>query len=71
MGGGMAKRKNEKGTINDPPQRLEWKQKVMDYKFKTKPYKHQLTALEKSWDKSTFAYFMKWAQEKLRFFLII
>ena len=23
----------------------------MRYKFKTKPYKHQLTALEKSWNK--------------------
>ena len=24
----------------------------MNYKFKTKPYDHQVTALEKSWDKS-------------------
>ena len=24
----------------------------MNYKFKTKPYAHQLTALEKSWDKN-------------------
>ena len=31
----------------------------MNYKFKTKPYKHQLTALEKSWDKDEFAYFME------------
>ena len=31
----------------------------MDYKFKTKPYKHQLTALEKSWDKEDYAYFME------------
>ena len=31
----------------------------MDYKFKTKPYKHQLDALKKSWDKRFFAYFME------------
>ena len=31
----------------------------MDYKFKTKPYKHQITALENSWNKETFAYFME------------
>jgi len=31
----------------------------MNYKFKTKPYKHQLTALEKSWDKEEYAYFME------------
>ena len=30
----------------------------MRYKFKHKPYEHQLTALEKSWDKEYFAYFM-------------
>ena len=24
----------------------------MNYKFKTKPYAHQLIALEKSWDKT-------------------
>ena len=29
------------------------------YKFKTKPYAHQITALEKSWDKSVYAYFME------------
>ena len=29
----------------------------MNYKFKTKPYKHQLTALEKSWDKKNYALF--------------
>jgi len=29
------------------------------YKFKTKPYKHQLKALEMSWDKPYFAYFME------------
>ena len=31
----------------------------MNYKFKTKPYAHQLSALEKSWDKEEFAYFME------------
>jgi SNF2 family DNA or RNA helicase len=31
----------------------------MNYKFKTKPYEHQLTALEKSWDKESYAYFME------------
>ena len=31
----------------------------MKYKFKTKPYEHQLKALEMSWDKEYFAYFME------------
>ena len=31
----------------------------MIYNFKTKPYKHQLTALEKSWDKAEYGYFME------------
>ena len=31
----------------------------MDYKFKTKPYAHQLTALEKSWQKDEYGYFME------------
>jgi SNF2 family DNA or RNA helicase len=31
----------------------------MNYKFKTKPYAHQITALEKSWDKIAYAYFME------------
>ena len=31
----------------------------MHYKFKTKPFEHQLKALEMSWDKSVFAYFME------------
>ena len=30
-----------------------------DYKFKTKPYAHQKSALEKSWHKDDFAYFME------------
>ncbi len=31
----------------------------MNYKFKTKPYAHQLKALKMSWDKPYFAYFME------------
>ena len=31
----------------------------MNYKFKTKPYKHQLLALTKSWNKREYAYFME------------
>ena len=31
----------------------------MKYKFKTKPYGHQITALEKSWDKEEYGYFME------------
>mgnify|MGYP003624970456 CR=1 FL=1 len=31
----------------------------MNYKFKTKPYQHQLNALALSWDKTYFAYFME------------
>ena len=38
----------------------------MDYKFKTKPYKHQLTALEKSWNKETYAYFMEMGTGKTK-----
>ena len=32
---------------------------MINYKFKTKPYAHQLKALEKSWDKESYAYFME------------
>jgi SNF2 family DNA or RNA helicase len=32
---------------------------AMKYKFKTKPYDHQLKALEKSWNKKEYAYFME------------
>jgi len=32
---------------------------MINYKFKTKPYAHQLTALEKSWDKTEYGYFME------------
>tara|TARA_R100000995_G_scaffold84921_1_gene65875 strand:+ start:15297 stop:16739 length:1443 start_codon:yes stop_codon:yes gene_type:complete len=31
----------------------------MKYKFKTKPYEHQLEALKRSWNKKEFAYFME------------
>ena len=31
----------------------------MNYKFKTKPYQHQLNALARSWNKEYFAYFME------------
>jgi SNF2 family DNA or RNA helicase len=31
----------------------------MNYKFKTKPYAHQTIALEKSWNKESYAYFME------------
>ena len=32
---------------------------MISYKFKTKPYAHQLKALEMSWNKEIFAYFME------------
>ena len=38
----------------------------MKYKFKTKPYAHQLTALEKSWNRETFAYFMEMGTGKTK-----
>jgi len=38
----------------------------MNYKFKTKPYAHQLIALEKSWNKETFAYFMEMGTGKTK-----
>jgi len=38
----------------------------MNYKFKTKPYKHQLTALKKSWNKETYAYFMEMGTGKTK-----
>ena len=31
----------------------------MDYKFKTKPFAHQLKALKRSWKEPYFAYFME------------
>ena len=41
----------------------------MNYKFKTPPYKHQLKALEKSWEKSYFAYFMEMGTGKSKVLL--
>ena len=38
----------------------------MKYKFKTKPYEHQLKALEMSWNKKTFAYFMEMGTGKTK-----
>ncbi|MAP75493.1 MAG: hypothetical protein CMK80_00220 [Pseudomonadales bacterium] len=35
------------------------RRKIMDYRFKTKPYAHQIKALELSWEKPYFAYFME------------
>jgi SNF2 family DNA or RNA helicase len=35
------------------------KKKMINYKFKTKPYDHQLKALDKSWDKKQYGYFME------------
>jgi hypothetical protein len=32
---------------------------VRNYRYKTKPYEHQLIALEKSWDREEYAYFME------------
>ncbi len=40
--------------------------KKMNYKFKTKPYAHQLTALEKSWNRETYAYFMEMGTGKTK-----
>ena len=38
----------------------------MKYKFKTPPYKHQLKALEMSWNRETFAYFMEMGTGKTK-----
>ena len=38
----------------------------MKYKFRLKPYKHQLTALEKSWNKQNYAYFMEMGTGKTK-----
>ena len=38
----------------------------MNYKFKTKPYAHQRTALEKPWNKETYAYFMEMGTGKTK-----
>ena len=41
----------------------------MNYKFKTKPYAHQLTALEMSWKKEVFALFMEMGTGKSKVLL--
>ena len=38
----------------------------MNYKFRLKPYKHQITALEKSWNKENYAYFMEMGTGKTK-----
>jgi len=38
----------------------------MNYKFKTKPYAHQMTALEKSWNRESYAYFMEMGTGKTK-----
>ena len=38
----------------------------MNYKFKTKPYKHQIDALEISWNKEVYAYFMEMGTGKTK-----
>jgi len=38
----------------------------MNYKFKTDPYEHQLKALDMSWHKETFAYFMEMGTGKTK-----
>jgi SNF2 family DNA or RNA helicase len=42
------------------------KKKNMNYKFKTSPYLHQMNALEKSWNKENFAYFMEMGTGKTK-----
>ena len=42
------------------------KKKIMNYKFKTNPYLHQMNALEKSWNKENFAYFMEMGTGKTK-----
>ena len=36
------------------------------YKFKTKPFDHQLIALDKSWDKKVYALFMEMGTGKTK-----
>jgi len=43
--------------------------KVKNYKFKTKPYAHQIKALELSWDKPYYAYFMEMGTGKSKVLL--
>jgi hypothetical protein len=41
----------------------------MNYKFKTKPFEHQLDALEASCNKEVFAYFMEMGTGKSKVLL--
>ena len=41
----------------------------MNYKFKTKPYEHQVKALEISWERPYFAYFMEMGTGKSKVLL--
>ena len=41
----------------------------MNYKFKTQPYAHQLKALEMSWNREVFAYFMEMGTGKSKVLL--
>ena len=41
-------------------------EKNMNYKFKVKPYQHQLTALKKSWQKDEYGYFMEMGTGKTK-----
>ena len=43
------------------------RRKIMNYKFKTKPYAHQMTALEKSWNRETLPILWKWVQVKQKY----
>ena len=42
---------------------------MINYKFKTQPYKHQLDALQESWNKENFAYFMEMGTGKSKVLL--
>jgi SNF2 family DNA or RNA helicase len=42
------------------------RRKIMNYKFKTKPYAHQMAALEKSWNKESYAYFLEMGTGKTK-----
>mgnify|MGYP003632884041 FL=1 len=42
---------------------------IKNYKFKTKPFDHQMDALEASWDKENFAYFMEMGTGKSKVLL--
>ncbi len=38
----------------------------MEYRFKTKPFKHQLKALEESWSRQVWAWFMEMGTGKTK-----